>query len=88
MESEAAVSSNMICMKCHIKAIQAVSITTTWYHTPAPREEPALRPTCEGLQLHSEHKWKSYRVNLSNHVIAKKINLNFLVVFFFFKRNL
>lgn len=56
------------------------------HHHLIPRtrstEEPALRPACDGLQLHSKHKWKSYRVNLSNRVIAKKTNLNFLVAFF------
>lgn len=90
MESEAAVSSNMMCMKCHITHTQDVSLTTTWYHAPVPWEQTALRPTCEVLQLHSKHTWKSYWVNRNNNVIAKKTKLPshlFFNVIFSFNSN-
>lgn len=43
MELDAAVSSNMICMKRHIEHIQELSITTTWSHAPSAPQTQGYR---------------------------------------------
>lgn len=89
MELDAAVSSNMICMKQHKEYIQELSITTTWFHArpPAPDHHPhhhtyiriqnAVRPTCENCAYKgTTNRNLIYWVYLSSNVIAKKTNLN------------